>query len=115
MKGFGKKLRECREAKELSQQELAKMLKTSHSVVGRYEREEMVPSIEVVKKMADFLDTTVGYLLGETEDINMFKDPGMLKRFNEINGLPDDDRNHIIYAIDAMLNNAKLKTLTATR
>lgn len=45
MKGFGKKLRECREAKELSQQELAKMLKTSHSVVGRYERAEMVPSI----------------------------------------------------------------------
>jgi hypothetical protein len=45
----------------------------------------------------------------------MFKDPGMLKRFNDINGLPDDDRNHIIYAIDAMLNNAKLRTLTATR
>lgn len=115
MEGFGKKLRECREAKGLSQQVLAKMLKTSHSVVGRYEREEMVPSIQVVKKMSYLLDTTAGYLLEETEDINMFKDPGMLKRFNDINGLSDDDRKHILYTIDAMLNNAKLKTLTATR
>lgn len=115
MKGFGKKLRECREAKGFSQQELAKKLKTSHSVVGRYEREEMIPSIEVVKKMANFLDTTVGYLLGETEEINLFKDPLMLKRFNEIVGLPDDDKNHIIYTIDAMLNNAKLKTLSTSK
>lgn len=53
---FGKKLRECRETKGLSQQEFAKMLKTSHSVIGRYERDEMVPSIEVVKKMADLLE-----------------------------------------------------------
>ena len=55
IKGFGKKLRECSEAKGLSQQELAKMLKTSHSVVGGYELEEMVPSIEVVKKWLTFL------------------------------------------------------------
>lgn len=97
------------------EQVLAKMLKTSHSGIGRYEREEMVPSIEVVKKTADFLKTTVGCLLVETDDINMFRDSGMLKRFNDINGIPDDDHNHIIYTIDAMLNNAKLKTLTATR
>ena len=75
MSTFGKKLRECREAKGLSQQVLAKMLKTSHSVVGRYEREEMVPSIEVVKKMADFLDTTVGYLLGRQRTLICLKTP----------------------------------------
>ena len=63
---FGKKLRECREDKGLSQQELAKILKTSHSVIGRYERDEMSPSIDAVKKMAAILDTTVGYLLGES-------------------------------------------------
>ncbi len=42
-------------------------------MVERYKREEMVPSIEVVKKMADLLDTRVGYLLGETVDMNTFK------------------------------------------
>jgi len=112
---FGKKLRECREAKVLSQQEFAKMLKTSHSVNGRYERDEMVPSIEVVKKMADFLDTTVGYLLGETQEVNLFKDPDMFRRFNDINSFPEDDKSHIIYTLDAMINSVKLKTITQHR
>jgi transcriptional regulator with XRE-family HTH domain len=52
---FGKKLRECREDKDLSQQELAKILKTSHSVIGRYERDEMSPSIDAVKKWRLYL------------------------------------------------------------
>jgi transcriptional regulator with XRE-family HTH domain len=109
---FGKKLRDCREAKGLSQQEFAKMLKTSHSVIGRYERDEMVPSIEVVKKMADFLDTIVGYLLEENQDVNRFKDPDMLRRFNDFNRFPENDKSHIIYTLDAMINSVKLKTIT---
>lgn len=112
---FGKKLRECREAKNLSQQEFAKTLKTSHSVIGRYERGEMVPSIDVVRKMAEQLDTTVGYLLNETEELNLFKDPDMLRRFNDINGFPDADKGHIIYTLDAMINSVKLKTITQHR
>ncbi|MGO4293097.1 helix-turn-helix domain-containing protein [Chitinophaga sp. RAB17] len=37
---FVKRVRECREAKSLSQQELAKQMKTSYTVVGKYERDE---------------------------------------------------------------------------
>lgn len=31
-------------------------------VIGRYERGEMVPSVEVAKKLADAFDTTLDYL-----------------------------------------------------
>ena len=55
MSTFGKKLRECREAKGLSQKELAKLLNTSYSVIGKYERDEMQPSIEAAKKIAKAL------------------------------------------------------------
>ncbi len=51
----------------MSQAELAKALSTSTSVIGRYERDEMVPSIDAAKKIAVTLNTTVGYLLGEVE------------------------------------------------
>jgi hypothetical protein len=44
--------------------------------------------------MADFLDTTIGYLLGETQDVNLFKDPDMLRRFNDINSFPVDETSH---------------------
>jgi transcriptional regulator with XRE-family HTH domain len=61
MSSFGKKLRECRDAKGLSQSELAKILNANHSVIGKYERDEVKPYIDVVKNLAEELDTTVGF------------------------------------------------------
>jgi transcriptional regulator with XRE-family HTH domain len=76
---FGKKLRECREDKGLSQQELGKTLKTSHSVIGRYESDEMSPSIEAVKKLAQVLDTTVGLSARRSQGRKNFKRHGHAK------------------------------------
>lgn len=109
MATFGKRLRECREAKDLSQQDLAGLLKTSYTVIGKYERDEMKPSIEVAKNIAKHLDTTVGYLLGESEDMNALKDPAMLKRLNELGSLPQHDRECILYALDGLLRDARAR------
>lgn len=109
MNSFGKKLRECREAKKFSQSELAKLLNTNHSIIGKYERDEVKPSIDVVKKIADELETTVGFLLGETKQVNLLKNPAMLKRLNDIDALPEDDKHCILYAIDGLLRDAKAK------
>jgi len=108
---FGKKLTECRKAKGLSQKELAKMLNTSHSVIGKYEREEMTPSIEAAVKLANLLDTTVAYLLGENKDAELLKDPAMFKRLQDIEALPLEDKNGVLYALDNLLKAAKLKTI----
>lgn len=108
---FGKRLALCRKEKGFSQKELAKMLKTSHSVIGKYEREEMTPSIEVAVKLAAFLDTTVAYLLGEDKSSVLLKNPDMLKRLQDIENLSDEDRRGILYALDNLLKAAKLKTL----
>ena len=108
---FGKKLRECREAKGLSQSEFARQINAHHSIIGRYERDEVKPTIDVVKKLAEVLDTTVGYLLGETEDRNLLKDPAILKRLNDIEKLPEEDKKGILYAIDNLLRAAKLKAI----
>jgi len=111
MDSFGKKLRECREAKDLSQAELAKKINSYHSIIGKYERDEVKPTIDVVKKLAEVLDTTAGYLLGETEDRELLKDPSMLKRLNDIAKFPEQDKNCILYALDAMINNVKFKAI----
>jgi len=111
MDTFGKKLREGREAKGFSQAELARQIKSHHSIVGKYERDEVKPTIDVVKKLADALDTTVGYLLGESEDRELLKDPSMLKRLNDIAKFPEEDKACILYALDAMINNVKLKAI----
>lgn len=109
MDTFGHKIASLRKSKKISQQELAKTLNTSTSVIGRYERDEMTPSIEAAKNIAKILDTTVGYLLGETQQTDIFKSPEMLKRFNDILSFPDDKQKHILFAIDSMIKATKLE------
>ena len=109
MNTFGKKMAGLRKEHKMSQSELAKLLHTSVSVIGRYERDEMKPSIEAAQKIAGFLDTTVGYLLGETEDAELFKNPSMLQRLQELNNLPERDKDYILYALDGLLQNVKAK------
>ena len=108
---FGKKIKECREQKGISQNELAKLINAHHSIIGKYERGEVKPSIDVVTKIASVLDTTVGYLVGEDQNINILRDPGMLKRLNDIVSFPQEDKEHILYALDAMIKSVKLKSL----
>ncbi len=114
MQSFGKKLRECREVKKISQNELAKLIEAHHSIIGKYERDEVKPSIDVVVKIANTLNTTVGYLLGETEDNNALQDPKMLKRLNEINNLPNKEKEALLLTIDAFLRDFKTKQAFAS-
>ena len=81
----------------------------SVAIMGRYERDEMKPSIDVVKKLAEELGTTVGYLLGEAKESLLLKDPVMLKRFQEINELEDSDKQCVYTFLDAFLAKNKLQ------
>ncbi len=113
MDTFGKKIAALRKANKMSQTELAKALNTSTSVIGRYERDEMTPSIDAAKKIAKILNTTVGYLLGETDQENLFKDPDMLKRLNEIEKMDNEDKGSILKVIDGFIKSVKLKNIAA--
>ncbi len=84
-------------------------MNTSYTVIGKYERDEMTPSIEVARKLAKLLDTTVGYLLGETNEVNVLKDPDILKRLNNIAALIETDKSHILYTIDNLLASVKTR------
>ena len=85
--------------------------RTNHSIIGKYERDEVAPFIDVVKKLADALDTTVGYLLSETKQSNFLKDTAKVKRLNDLNNLPDKDKEYILYALDGLIKSAKLQAL----
>lgn len=111
MATFGKKLRECREAMGFSQSKLAQELGLHHSIIGRYERDEAKPTIDVVKGMARVLNTTVGYLLGESADSALIKDPAMLQRFQEISKLSEEDKKCIYSLMDAFLAKSKIQAL----
>ena len=64
---FGDNMMLIRKKKGLSQAALGKSIGTSGDVVGRYERGDIKPSIEVVVKIADALEVSVDYLIGKTD------------------------------------------------
>lgn len=97
----------------MTQQELAKLLNTSISVVGRYERDEMTPSIDVAKNIAGLLDTTVGYFLGEADKADLFKDPAMLQRLSDLDKMEAKDKSHILHVLDGFIKSVKLKNIAA--
>ena len=70
--------------KGISQEEMAAMLGTKGPAIGRYERDEMKPSIEAASKMAKILEVSLDWLVGNT-DIEL--DTATLNRIQDINKL----------------------------
>ncbi len=54
------------------------------------------------------LDTSVGYFLGGNEQANLFKDPAMLKRFQEISGTAQKGEECFLTAVENLLRALKI-------
>jgi len=106
---FGQKMSFCRKEKKLSQAELGKLSGINGDIIGKYERDEMKPSIETAKKLADALAVSLDYLVGDG-DLKVL-DKKTLQRLEDINKLPQDDKVHIFYTLDNLIKAAKLKAI----
>ncbi|HYC29520.1 MAG TPA: helix-turn-helix transcriptional regulator [Chitinophagaceae bacterium] len=104
---FGQRITYQRKQLRLSQDDLAKKVGTSGPIVGRYERDEMKPSIDVAKKIADALEVTLDYLLGGSD--KMVLDKKLLKRMEDIEALPQEEKDKIYYFIDMAITHHKTK------
>lgn len=102
---FADKMTQARKDKGLSRAELGEMIGTSSAVVGRYERSEMTPSIEVAAKIARELDVSLDYLAGNSP--MAVKDTKMLNRLEGIAGMSDVARDQVLHVIDALIFKAK--------
>lgn len=96
-----------RKEKNMSQEALAKALEATPTTIGRYERDEVKPSIEVAAKIAVILGVSVDFLIGNID--TFVKDQVLLKRINEILKLSERDREHVFALLDAFLRDAKAK------
>jgi len=108
---FGERITLIRKQLKLSQEDLAKKIGTSAPIVGRYEREEIKPSIDVAAKLADALGVSLDYLLGKSD--KMVLDKKNLQRLEDIEQLADEDKSNIFYTIDNLIKAAKLKNIAS--
>lgn len=103
---FGKRLSDARKKKGLSQEDVANTLGTKAPVIGKYERDEMKPSIDTAAKMAHLLDISLDWLVGNADNE---LDKTTLNRVLELQKLPDDVRDKLYYFIDMSIRDYKAK------
>lgn len=109
MAHIGERITSLRKKKGWSQTDLSKAVEASREAIGKYERGETIPSVEVAKKIADVLEVSLDYLVDDAAAITL--DKQTVKRLQDIEALPEEDRKNIYYTIDGLIKAAKLKAL----
>ncbi len=103
---IGDKISSLRKQKGLNRDELGKIVGTSGAVIGRYERDEITPSVEIARKMADALEVSLDYLTGSTNFV--IQDKKMLYRLELLQKIAQPERDRILLVMDSLLRDAQI-------
>lgn len=103
---FGERLLNTRKKKKISQEELAKKIGVHAPIIGRYEREEVKPSIEMAVKIANALEISLDYLTG-ISDIEL--DKNITDIITNLQKLNLQDKEHIFTTVNALVRDAKAR------
>ena len=105
---FSNKVAQLRKEKKLSRDELGKAVGTSPAIIGRYERNEITPSVEVAARIAEALEVSLDFLVGSSAVI--VKDKKMLYRLELLEKIPEEDKITILKVVDSFLKEAQLNS-----
>ena len=106
---FGNRLIIVREEKGINREDVASKIGTSAAIIGRYERGERTPSVDIAKKIAEALDVSLDYLVGVTTVL--LKDKKMLYRLEVLQKVNPAHQDRILYMLDLMLKDAQRSSL----
>lgn len=102
---IGDKITALRKQKNLSQTDLGKAAGVSREIIGRYERGEVLPSIEVAAKIADVLEVSLDYLAGNSNKAAV--DKKTMKLIHDIEDLEPSIKDKLIFLANAVIRDAK--------
>ena len=85
-------IKRLRMARGLNQVEFAKAMGVSKQCVSNWENDNVMPSIEMLVKMANFFNVTTDYVLGRTE-----------KTYIDVTGLTSEQISHISLIVSDIL------------
>lgn len=106
---FGNRLKTVREEKGLKREDVAIKIGTSAAIIGRYERNERTPSIDIAKNIAEALEVSLDYLVGDTTIL--LKDKKMIYRLEVLQKVNPAYKDRILYMLDVMLKDAQNNSL----
>ena len=90
-------IKKLRTARGLNQVEFAKMLGVSKQCVSNWENDNVMPSIEMLVKIADYFKVTTDFMLGRNE-----------KSYVDVSELTDEQISHISLIVNDFSNLNKI-------
>ena len=89
----------------MSREDLGKEVGTSGAIIGRYERNEITPYVEVAANIANALDVSLDYLVGFATAV--VKDKKMIYRLELLDKVSKEDKDTILKVVDSLLKDAQ--------
>jgi transcriptional regulator with XRE-family HTH domain len=109
------RIKELRNKLELTQTDLAKKVGMTYVQIGRYEKRGAVPSSDVLKRLADALNTTTDYLMnGATDKVasEQLQDKELLNLFKAVESLGNEDKSMIKLFLDSLVTKRQIQQIT---
>jgi transcriptional regulator with XRE-family HTH domain len=114
---LAKKIVALRKERNLTQKELAKSIGVHFSHMSRYERGISLPSIDVVKKIAQVFNVSTDYLLLDDQAVlaTTLPDTELLQLFAAVSQMPEQEKAAIKIVLGSMLVKHQIEQLLKER
>lgn len=104
---FGQRIASIRKQKNLTQKEMGTALGVVQDVVSKYERDQMLPSIEVAAKFSKVLNVSLDYLILGDEQMS----ETVIYKLQQLEKLSEEDKSHVVAVIDAFITKQRVNAL----
>ncbi len=109
---FGRRLKELRKRRGLSQKELAGAISVHQFQISKYETGNSFPTVGKLIEMAKVLQVNMDQLFGDiVPDDAQVKNLRLLRRFKELEFLPKQDQDTAVNLIDALIAKGKIRKI----
>jgi transcriptional regulator with XRE-family HTH domain len=109
---LGKKIKELRAEKGLSQAALEELSGVNSKLLSKYENERIVPTADTLRKIAEALQISSDYLIFENapkNGISQLHDLELFEKFRIVEQMAPENRTMIKNLIDAVIIKSKLE------
>lgn len=95
---FANRIKYLRQTRELTQVQLADKLGVAKQSISNWENDNIMPSVDMLEKIADFFSVSTDYLLGREK--RKSTDGSTI----DVTGLSPDQIEHIMLIVDDLRN-----------
>ena len=110
---LAEKITKLKKLKKISQVELANITGISRDAISKYERGDVLPSVEYAKRIADALGVSLDYLVSDEETEELLNTEEVI-RIRAIQKLPENEQDKLLSVLDAYIRDFNAKQAYAS-